>query len=229
VANDPIAGMSWLQQWRARLQALYRLARNPDDTEQAFILMSTHLNADIWPGLLARVEADPMGRALIARRASIDTRSVDLDALARLPAGTLGHEYVKFLRANGLSPDIFHARHNLGHPEVTYLHKRARQTHDLWHVLGGFGADITGEVEVQAFTYAQIGALGALLIVAGGTLRAGLGAPRLFARARAAYARGRAASFLLVVAWEDHWAEPLAALRARYLREGPPAVTAPAA
>ena len=39
--------------------------------------------------------------------------------------------------------------------------------------------------------------------------------PQVFALARRWYARGKRASFLLAVRWEELWSEPLGAVRAR--------------
>jgi ubiquinone biosynthesis protein Coq4 len=102
----------------------------------------------------------------------------------------------------------------LASPEATYLILRVRQTHDLWHVLTGYETDESGEIALQAFTYAQLRVPSALWLGGLGALRQRLGDPDALRRARAAYRRGLATAKLIPFSWEDHWGTPLAALRA---------------
>ena len=58
------------------------------------------------------------------------------------------------MKQRGLTPDIFAAKGELS--RETYVIKRLRQTHDLWHVLTGIDLDVPGELELQAFTLLQM-------------------------------------------------------------------------
>jgi Coenzyme Q (ubiquinone) biosynthesis protein Coq4 len=49
----------------------------------------------------------PGGRRILEERPTIDSKNVDFDALRRLPDGTLGREYLRFLDDNGITPDVF--------------------------------------------------------------------------------------------------------------------------
>ncbi len=62
---------------------------------------------------------------------------VNLAQIETLPPGTLGQELSKFLKTNNLKP-------------FTTGHRR-KQLHDAVHVLTGYGTDLVGEAEVQAF------------------------------------------------------------------------------
>lgn len=75
--------------------------------------------------------------------------------LARLPAGTLGHEYARFIHSNGIDP----LQTQLGLGEATHpLHysvKRAYKLHDLMHVLLGCDASVFGEVRIVSWSIGQ--------------------------------------------------------------------------
>ncbi len=195
------------------MRALVRLARDPYDTEQVFIL-STNINVGAIRRRLPRFYASAEGQRLYAEDRSIDTRHVDLDALAQLPAGTLGHEYTRFLADRDFTPDLFQAPENVADPRASYLMKRIRQTHDLWHLLTGHPTNPAGEVALQAFTYGQLGAPSSLLIALAGTARGLSDRRTLPAEVLSAYRAGRRAAPLVAFPWEDHWATPLAELRA---------------
>ena len=88
-----------------------------------------------------------------------------------------------------------------------------RQTHDLWHVVTNCETDTAGEVALQAFTFAQVGAPSSAILAAVGTLRT-----RATHRARRAmharlYRLGKRAGRLATFVWEDHWATPIADVR----------------
>jgi len=85
----------------------------------------------------------------------------------------------------------------------------------LWHVLTGVAPNIPGEVSLQAFTYAQTGAVLSLLISLFGTLRWSASYPTLAWDVMREYRRGKRAAFLPVVRVEELWDVPLAEVRTR--------------
>ena len=212
-AEVTMRGNPW-ERARVGVGALRRLLRDPDDTTQVFI-MGLALNASQFPGFLARFAADAEGARLLREQPSIDRAHVDFDALGALPVDTLGGAYARYLAANNLDPDLFQTPPGL--PEIpAFLSRRLRQVHDIWHVLTGYHPDVPGEVALQGFTYAQTGMPSALLIATFGSLRGARKTPDLPRRALDGYRRGRDAAFLSPVIWEEHWADSLDSLRARY-------------
>jgi len=202
------------QRARTVVGALGTLARDPGRLDQVLALVQA-MNAEaVARGVLRFVE-HPEGRALLAEQPRIDRDHVDLDALRRLPEGTLGREYTRFLDDNGITPDVFAKLPDVGDPRAAYLMLRMRQSHDLWHVLTGYAPDVRGEVLLQAFTYAQTGAPGSLLIAVFGTVRWAFRWPGQAAALRDAFRRGKTAGFLPLVRWEAHWETPVTELRAR--------------
>jgi ubiquinone biosynthesis protein Coq4 len=78
----------------------------------------------------------------------------DLPALRRLPEGTLGRAYARFLDQNGIEPLTVSARMRERFRDDPYA-LRYTTTHDLHHVLAGFDTGLAGELGVLAFTVAQ--------------------------------------------------------------------------
>jgi ubiquinone biosynthesis protein COQ4 len=194
---------------RARLAAesLRDLLRDPEDTSRVFVL-GLVMNLRKYPEFLARLTFDDRGARLLRERPAIDTKHVDFDRLRSLPADTLGGAYVRLLDANGLDPDLFQSPPGL--PEVpAYIAQRMRQVHDIWHVLTGYGTDRAGELALQAFTYANVGAPSAGMIALGGLLRYGPTHPRYFGLVLDGFRRGRKAAFLPPIWLEEMWERPL--------------------
>ena len=190
---------------RLARRALLRLAKDPADTQQAFLL-GVSVNAGRLPSLVHEFVSDPAGAALIEQRPSIDGTTAK--QLADHPADTLGGAYVRFLEQNQLDADLFQEPPGMP-PVPAYVAKRLRQSHDVWHVATGYGPDLRGELALQAFTYAQTKAPSARLIALLGLVRYGLRQPSLAVDLVKAYRRGRKARSLLTVPWESMWQRPL--------------------
>jgi ubiquinone biosynthesis protein COQ4 len=202
----------------ARLRTIARclatLARDPGRLD-VVLLMTQTVNLPALGAAVAWLEQDDGGRRLLSERPRIDRSTVDFEALERLPDGTLGREYVRFLRDNGITPEPFERAPVVGDDRAEYIMLRLRQTHDLWHVLTGYAPDVRGEILLQSFTYAQTRAPSALLIAAFGWFRFGYLRPSFLRDLVRAYERGESAGVLPTFRWEDEWETPVAELRAR--------------
>jgi len=192
-------------------RALAALARDPGQLDRVFEIGEA-LNAARIPERLDALEATPDGRRLLTERPVIDSKHVDFDALAQLPDGTLGREYVRFLRDNGITPDVFQ-RPDIDDDRVAYVMQRIRQTHDLWHVLTGYTPDVGGEILLQAFTLAQLRSPSSAALVLVGFVRWGWRTPGFLGRLRVAYRRGKATKPLATFVWEEHWHEAVSRMR----------------
>ncbi len=199
--------------WRRAAQALATVLRDPERTDQVLVF-ATYINAGSLPRRIHRFLDDPRGQRLYREHRTIDTRSVDLDALARLPEGTLGRTYAEFLSSRGLTPDVFDAPpENIADPEMAYAIQRLRQTHDLWHVVTGYDTDPASEVALQAFTFGQLRAPASGILAALGTVR-GMSLKRDLVRYVVRALRlGSRTEKLAVFEWENHWATPLVEVR----------------
>jgi ubiquinone biosynthesis protein COQ4 len=159
-------------------------------------------------------------RALLRERPELCSEQVDFAALRRLPEASLGFHYVDHLDRNNLSADSqATTTRYVDDPDVAYLMRRFRQTHDVWHALVGLGTAGHQEVLIHAFSWGQLRLpVSALIVLFGGVKHLVLEArwEALRSGLLEAYHVGRDAAPLLPVYWERHWAEPMAGVRERH-------------
>src|SRR5438132_3242299 len=107
--------------------------------------------------LLRELAATPDGRRLLADRPELSSEHVDYDRLRALPETTLGGAYVRHLDRNGITADYqAAATRHVDDPDIAYLMRRFRQTHDVWHTLLGLGIAGHEEVLIHWFSYGQL-------------------------------------------------------------------------
>jgi ubiquinone biosynthesis protein COQ4 len=211
--TEDVADLPTLVRWRRALRALTRVMIHPEETDQVLVF-SNLANAGQRDERLHLFYSDPRGQRLYDERRAIDSHTIDLDALAALPAGTLGRAYATFMRAHGLTPDVFDGRPaDVRDDRAAFVIQRMRQTHDLWHVVTNAETDPAGEVALQAFTYAQMHAPSSGILAALGTLRSLRYTRDVVRDVRELYRLGKQAEPLVFFPWEDHWATPLADVR----------------
>jgi ubiquinone biosynthesis protein COQ4 len=150
-----------------------------------------------------------------------------LDDHARLramPKGSVAHAYVDFMEREGLSAaglvaeyDRFQGNRRFGDMVEWYVN-RLRDTHDLLHVLTGYGRDALGEASVLAFTYGQNPSPGNIFIayMAALNIRRTIGSDAPVLKAVGEAKRlGRACPRIAEQPMLSLLAEPLAAARKR--------------
>lgn len=170
--------------------------------------------------ILREVEQTQEGRDLLRDRPELCSAQVDYEALRALSPDTLGGAYVRHLDDNGLTADSQAAdTHWVPDPQMAYLMRRFRQTHDVWHALTGLGTNGHEEVIIHAFSWGQLRLPVSAMVVFFGTLKHILGEarwPALRHGLHEAYDNGRRADNLLPVYWERYWEEPLQSIRERF-------------
>ncbi|MGH9421342.1 MAG: Coq4 family protein [Thermoanaerobaculia bacterium] len=200
--------------------ATVMLARRPDRVKYVFMMGDAQDNIAESERARGRI-ADPFRSPELDRlwQARFNSPRYEVDDLLQLPANTLGGAYARHMKLNGLRPDFYEdvkARHRMH-----YLRLRMRQTHDIWHVLSGFGTDEFGEVGLQGFYFAQFTNGQSALIGAGAMLKSLLRGQfgQLEKHIEAfceGYCNGKRAESLLAVQWEELWSESVDNLRRRY-------------
>lgn len=170
--------------------------------------------------LLAELAQTPEGQRLLAERPELSSDRVDFTRLRALPATTFGGAYARHLDDNGITADYqAAATRHVDDPDIAYLMRRFRQTHDVWHTLLGLGIAGHEEVIIHSFSYGQLRLPVSALIMVFGTMKHLVLERRWGALRHSmldAYRAGRDAAPLMPVYWEDLWDEPLDAVRARY-------------
>jgi ubiquinone biosynthesis protein COQ4 len=194
------------------LKALRALRDDPDDTELA-LRAALLLNTGALARTLGRFQSAGEGRDVLARQPALDHEHVDLDALLALPSHTLGHAYATFLRSRGLSLEVFVPPREIRDEQKRYVGQRLRQTHDLWHVVTGYNTDVSGEIELQAFSFGQLRTPFAFFVALGGVLKPQASRSDTLRRVLRAYFRGFRAEQLCYRAWEQRFETALADVR----------------
>lgn len=207
--------------WRRAWSAIKILIADSERTDQVFVLLDALGGPTDEAGFQA-FAADPAGSRQLEERPDLLAALSDHDSLRALPEGSFGRAYLDFMEEAGLNAKDLIEAEAAGtaaqadlDPDRRWLADRGRDSHDLWHVLTGYGRDEAGEVGLLAFTYANYPnpGIGAILLVA---LLIGPKTLR-FAFERyllQAYRRGRAAD-LDFAPYEDWLCLPLDEARKR--------------
>jgi ubiquinone biosynthesis protein COQ4 len=211
-------------------RALAAARRNPDDIGSGVKLVSS-LEGRSLERFFQRFIADPAGAAIVRERRSLFAVMDDREALAKLSPGSLGRAYLEWTEAEeftaaGLASaaEAWFADGELSEDRRLVM-ERYRDTHDLWHVLTGYGRDLVGELALLTFSLVQVRHAGLALPVVFGYLSHVFDAPRR-RLLNDAWRRARRAVWLPVQEWERLVGCPLDQVREE-LRVGPPPVYEP--
>ncbi len=196
------------------LYGLVTLLRDPDELPQVFEMAEALGTPEALATMIRDIERDPKGARALAERPRL---RVDLEALRALPAGTLGHEFAVMMDTLGLDPA---ALPELPSPDAaSFVRAHLTETHDLWHLVTGFGVDWKGEIGLQAFYLAQLPTPLAATLVAVGCLRVARyemdRREDVMAEVVRGWELGKRAEKLFGVRWDELWAVPLEDVRAR--------------
>jgi len=207
------------REWRKAWRALKQLIKTPEDTNQVFIIMRA-LAADSFWKEFQRFKETRLGQKILHEKIDLFDTLTDRDYLASLPQGSFGKVYYEFCQSEGISPEGL-VEASEGHYEdfsdkdmLRYAH-RTRESHDLWHILTGYGRDGFGEACVVAFSYAQTKSLGFAAIAVMGAYHFKKIFPKssIWSAVWQAYRTGRRVTWLPGVDWENMLALPLEEVR----------------
>jgi len=199
------------------------LIKDKEDTSLVFKIFESLPSKTFLP----RVEAlalSERGEYLRATEPCLPEILDDHAALRRTPKGSLAHAYCDFMESEGLTAaGLVAEAESLGRPKypdlVQWFMERSRDTHDLFHVLTGYGRDALGEQCVLLFTHGQSPSHGHLLIGYAGAANImkmvkGSKAPVLGA-VRQAHRTGKGAPRLIDQPIRELLAQPLETVRAQ--------------
>lgn len=213
-------GMRPLKAWKHFRQ----LIADKEDTSQVFHILDA-LRDRRFGTKAAEFFQTAEGRKLLAERTYLPSKLDDHDALKQLPEGSVGRVYVDFMEREGLTAQGLvdeqlkvSGTQPYYEDQVQLFGERMRDTHDLHHILTGYGRDALGEQCVLAFSYSQTPSWGTLFIAWAGAreIRKGLveNYP-VYAAVREAQRNGKAAQSIGFQDIEALLAENLEAARKR--------------
>jgi ubiquinone biosynthesis protein COQ4 len=100
---------------------------------------------------------DTEGSLILSEKPIINSKSIDLNYLDRLPKNTFGKEYLNFLIKNNITPDSRLPVYFIKNKDLAYVMTRYRQIHDFTHCLLGLNTNMIGEVTVKIYEAIQLG------------------------------------------------------------------------
>jgi ubiquinone biosynthesis protein COQ4 len=218
---DPLRPAARLRPFKA-LGHFQKLIIDKEDTEQVFH-MTDCLPSAGYDRVLRSFCESREGQMRMVQEAYLPDLLDDHDRLLAMPAGSVAHAYVAFMRAEGLSAaGLVAESEKAGRPRFNdraqWFHDRLRDTHDLVHVLTGYGRDPLGEQCALGFSYGQYRAWTDGFLSWAGSFelwrRVKADAP-VFAAVREAIRIGKAAEPIFKQDIAALLAEPLEAARAR--------------
>ena len=180
-----------------------KLVEDKEDTEQVFHII------EATKGRKSHAQAhtfirSPEGQRMMSGGVDIPAMLDDHARWADCAAETVAAHYIAFMKREGLSAaGLVAESHKWAPPEslpqdqTQWYFDRLRDTHDLFHVLTGYGRDALGEASLLGFSYEQNHNKGILFIAYAGARQikkvSGTKAP-LFAAIKEGRALGRAAA-----------------------------------
>ena len=150
------------------------LLKDKEDTSHVFRIFEALPHKSFMPRV-RELTLSEQGERLRAEEPYLPPILDDHETLRKLPQGTVAHAYCDFMEREGLSAaGLVAEADKLGRQKfddlVQWFAFRSRDTHDLMHVLTGYGRDALGEQCVLLFTYGQQPSHGHLLIGYAGAL-----------------------------------------------------------
>ncbi|MFZ0406875.1 MAG: Coq4 family protein [Cyanobium sp.] len=210
-----------MERFQHSLQALRQLGnlmavgRSGGSLDKIADLVDSFLGTPQMQQSVARFRALPGGAEMIDGR--YPPLKPDLERLARLPTGTLGHGYATLIRQFNYDAEFFRPRPV--DSEERWLTQRIATTHDIHHVVSGFGTAVEGETGVLAITATQIGFPAYVTLNHAAQLSTyRFQLPRYPALSRAishGVTIGFTASALCTARWEEGWELPVQEWRQR--------------
>ncbi len=206
------------------------LIADKEDTAEVFHIVEA-LAGNAFVRNATNFRNSPKAQEIMDRNVDLPTMLDNHDELRKLPANSLGQAYVRFMEKEGLTAagliaefEDYAKDYDKRNDLTEWYGNRMRDSHDLFHILTGYGRDALGEQCVLAFTYSQNPNLGILFIAFAGGLEIKKGASKnipVFSAIRQAQKMGKTAKRIPYENIEDLLAMPLGEARA-YLNIGEP-------
>ena len=141
------------------MSRMQKLIADKEDTEQVFHIIEA-LNGKNVLQHFDSFSKSEKGRQRLEERRLLAPILDDHAWIEPLPEDSVGQAYLRFMKREGLSAQglvdesekFFDRRYG---DTIEWFGNRLRDTHDLFHVLTGYGRDALGEAALLGFTYGQ--------------------------------------------------------------------------
>ena len=170
--DRPVTEFRPLRAWRH----FRKLIADKEDTEQVFHIIAA-LRGSKFKQIAHQFWETSKGKDMLESNMRLVDLLDDHESIKQLPQGTVGRAYVDFMEREGLSAAGLEAEYAQFQDASEHYDDvldrygdRLRDTHDMLHILTGYGRDALGEQCVLAFTYAQNRNLGVGFIAYAGGL-----------------------------------------------------------
>ncbi len=203
--------------------SVLKLLANKEDTRQVFEVIMALAGGSVKQ-VFARMMETPYGRRVVEEPVKLEQVLGRREWLASLPVESLGRAFLRFMEGENLTPEgILNASGEAGidykcqtqFEELRRALLHLQVSHDLWHVLTGYGRDSLGEICLLAFTERQTLNPGIRLIVRIGLLSMKMEQPRtpILKAIREARAISENTNWLLAQDMEELMKRPLHEVR----------------
>lgn len=211
------------RRWFKAMYHFRKLIANKEDTSQVFHITNALNGTDLYKQFNKFI-ADPEGRKRFEERRYLPPILDDRETLRAMPKGSLADAYCTFMDREGLTAqglvdefETFIQDIKDPRPEAfKWFNNRSRDTHDMEHVLTGYGRDALGETCVLSYSYQQRSGLGIQFIAYMGALEVKRWAPKgapVIGAIREAARRGKAAKNIMYYDLLDLLPRPLEEVR----------------
>jgi ubiquinone biosynthesis protein COQ4 len=140
-------------------QSLWRVTKDLSRTEDAAIVQIAFARSQRfarfaqWEQVAERLSSDPRVDRVLKDRPRLGW--IDANALSQLPEGTLGRTFADHMACKGMSTNLVEPLPVDSPGSFVLAH--FGETHDIWHLVTGYGMDELGEASLIGFYSAQFG------------------------------------------------------------------------
>lgn len=156
-----------------RLQSLRMVAglatflKDPSSLDNIFAISNSFKDGPLGEQTVRHLLSNSHFKALVDE--GWRPAQIDLQKLQTLPEGSLGRCYADQLISQGITPGTLIDTSPVHNANEFVVH-RLRETHDIVHVLTGFGIDGNSEIGLQGFNLAQNRSPLAVMLIFGSML-----------------------------------------------------------
>ncbi len=186
---------------------IFKMVMNPKDISAIFKVKAfrEHKSLKIALDLLKN---NPSTNELMTTR-YLAPEPYKLEELLKLPENTLGRVYAEHMKHYKLDVVFYPEMDSKLDDDINYMRMRARQTHDIHHVVLGFPAEDYGEVAISAFYLSQNKIPLSGLIIGSAFFRVILKEPdrveQLMDCIIKGWSMGKKAQYVLGIKWERYF------------------------